>query len=124
MPGSVTALWLGGLRVNNGRMHVGQVIAFINYMTRILSSLMMISFVFNMFVRAKASTERIGELRDKIAIVPQKTVLFTGTIFDNIRWGKHARQQYLKQTCEIPFSQLHLHLLHYRWLLSQCTSVI
>jgi len=28
------------------------------------------------------------ELRDKISIVPQKTVLFTGTILDNIRWGR------------------------------------
>jgi ATP-binding cassette, subfamily B, multidrug efflux pump len=28
------------------------------------------------------------ELRNKIGIVPQKTVLFTGTIAENIRWGK------------------------------------
>jgi ATP-binding cassette, subfamily B, multidrug efflux pump len=181
----VIVLWIGGVRVNNGSIHVGQIIAFINYMTQILGSLMMISFVFNMFVRAKASSERIGEvfseensmkvkkdsvevtevkgridfeqvyfsyagtagepivkdmtftcmpgeivgvigatgsgkssvvnlvprfydvtsgtikvdgvdvkdmsieaLRQKIAVVPQKTVLFTGTIIDNMRWGK------------------------------------
>lgn len=29
-----------------------------------------------------------GQLRDKIALVPQQAVLFTGTIMDNIRWGK------------------------------------
>ncbi|HBF38277.1 MAG TPA: ABC transporter [Firmicutes bacterium] len=183
--GIVGVLWLGGIRVNGGQMHVGQVIAFVNYMTQILASLMTISFVFNMFVRARASTERIAEvmtqensmaevvkpekftqsngridftdvvfsytgrpeeavlkgitfkcepgetiaiigstgsgkstlvsliprfydavsgvvkvdgvdvkdvgpleLRKKIAIVPQKTVLFSGTIMDNIRWGK------------------------------------
>jgi ATP-binding cassette subfamily B multidrug efflux pump len=28
------------------------------------------------------------ELRNKIALVPQKTVLFTGSVIDNIRWGK------------------------------------
>ena len=28
------------------------------------------------------------QLRDKIGIVPQKAVLFKGTIRDNIRWGK------------------------------------
>lgn len=30
----------------------------------------------------------LQQLREKIGIVPQKAVLFTGTIADNIRWGK------------------------------------
>ncbi|TGU94536.1 ABC transporter ATP-binding protein, partial [Mesorhizobium sp. M00.F.Ca.ET.186.01.1.1] len=171
-----------------GSIQVGHIIAFTNYMTQILFSLMMISLVFNMFVRAKASAGRIGEvfaeenrmswkeaaagadeagaetgridfenvsfsyagtngqpvlkqvsftclpgetvgiigstgsgksslvgliprfydvtegtirvdgqdvrdvepakLREKMAIVPQKTTLFTGTVLENIRWGK------------------------------------
>lgn len=188
--GIAAVLYLGGLRVHAGSMQVGQVIAFINYMTQILFSLMMISFVFNMYVRAKASAERIeavlteqsalmapsvpvqipeglidirfdqvrfryagamgepvlkdisfqcraGEiigiigstgsgkttlvhmlprfydaesgfiqlngidlrrmdprdLREHIAIVPQKTVLFTGTIGENIRWGRAGLDQ-------------------------------
>lgn len=183
--GIVAVLWFGGLGVHGGRIHVGHIIAFINYMTQILFALMMISFVFNMFVRAKASTGRIGEvlmledhiawkesmskdanekgridfenvtfsydgnvneavlkninltifpgetvgiigptgsgkstlisliprfydvtsgvikvngeniqdnnphyLREKIAIVPQKNILFTGSVSENIRWGK------------------------------------
>ena len=60
--GIVAVIWLGGYGVNNGNMHVGQIIAFINYMTQILFSLMMISYVFTMFVRARASAERIGEV--------------------------------------------------------------
>ena len=29
----------------------------------------------------------LNDLREKIAIVPQKPLLFTGTIMDNIKWG-------------------------------------
>ncbi|PFO07872.1 ABC transporter [Bacillus sp. AFS076308] len=185
--GIVVVLWIGGLGVESGTIQVGHIIAFTNYMTQILFSLMVISMVFNMFVRAKASAGRINEvflqedgfiketkavppphvqetgridfedvsfsyegtsgepvlkhigltilpgetvgiigstgsgkstlvgliprfydvtsgtikvdgqdisrldpqmLRDKIAIVPQKNILFTGTVAENIRWGK------------------------------------
>ncbi|CAG7652309.1 ABC transporter ATP-binding protein [Paenibacillus allorhizosphaerae] len=60
--GIISVLWLGGVRVDGGQMQVGTIIAFINYMTQILFSLMMISNVFNMFVRAKASAGRIDEV--------------------------------------------------------------
>jgi ATP-binding cassette subfamily B protein len=60
--GIVVVLWIGGLGVNSGHIQVGHIIAFINYMTQILFSLMMISMVFNMFVRARASAGRIGEV--------------------------------------------------------------
>lgn len=73
--GIVAVIWFGGLRVNAGKMQVGQIIAFINYMTQILFSLMMISFVFTMFVRARASAERIGEIfmQENSIAVSEKT---------------------------------------------------
>lgn len=55
-------LWFGNVRVASGSMRLGQVVAFVNYMTQILGSLMMLSMIFNMFVRARASAERIGEV--------------------------------------------------------------
>lgn len=58
--GIVAVIWIGGVRVDQGHMQVGHIIAFINYMTQILFSLLMIAGVFNMFVRAKASSDRIG----------------------------------------------------------------
>jgi ATP-binding cassette subfamily B protein len=60
--GIVLVIWIGGINVNKGSMHVGQIIAFTNYMTQILFSLMMVTNVFTMFVRARASSERISEV--------------------------------------------------------------
>jgi ATP-binding cassette subfamily B protein len=45
-------------------MRVGEIIAFTNYMTQLLFSLMMISFVIATFARARASADRIGEVLD------------------------------------------------------------
>jgi ATP-binding cassette subfamily B protein len=60
--GVVAVLWLGGRGVHNGQIQVGHIIAFINYMTQILYSLVIISLVFNVFVRARVSSRRIGEV--------------------------------------------------------------
>ncbi|WP_045514740.1 ABC transporter ATP-binding protein [Neobacillus niacini] len=197
--GIVAVLWIGGYGVTDGNVQVGHIIAFINYMTQILFSLMMISMVFNMFVRAKTSAVRISEvfsqeddltweegqntpavekgriefnnvsfsyegtsgepvlkninlailpgetvgiigstgsgkstligliprfydvsagsikvdgedihlvdpkrLREKIAFVPQKTILFTGSVEENIKWGKEdASIEEIEKAAEI-----------------------
>lgn len=57
--GIIVILWIGGVRIDGGHMQAGHVVAFINYMLQILFSLMTITMVFNMFVRAKSSTARI-----------------------------------------------------------------
>ena len=41
-------------------------------------------------------------LRDKVAVVLQKNVLFSGTILDNLRWGKaDATEEECRQVCEL-----------------------
>ncbi len=60
--GIVAIIWFGGLGVEHGSMQVGSIIAFTNYMMQILFAIMMVNNAFNMFVRAKASAERIGEI--------------------------------------------------------------
>lgn len=42
------------------------------------------------------------QLRKKIAVVPQKTILFSGTIKENIKWGNNnASDKEIKEVCEI-----------------------
>lgn len=58
--GIVAVLWIGGYRVASSSLQVGKIIAFINYMSQILFSLNVISMIFVMFVRARASWERVA----------------------------------------------------------------
>jgi ATP-binding cassette subfamily B protein len=60
--GVVGTLWFGGVTVIGGGMHVGQVIAFINYLMQTLFSLMMVSMLVLRFSRAGASARRIHEV--------------------------------------------------------------
>lgn len=91
--GIVAVLWWGGLLVNTGEMQAGQIIAFINYMTQMLFALMLIGAVFNMFVRAKASAQRIGEVFSQESSMnweesPGKTKVITGRVdFENVTFS-------------------------------------
>jgi len=60
--GVVAALWFGGVKVNSGALQVGQVIAFINYLTQTLMALMMVSMLTMRLSRSEASAERIHEV--------------------------------------------------------------
>ena len=56
----VLVLYIGNMQVLD--IKVGIIVAYVNYMTRILTSLIMISHIFNIFVRAKTSFERVNEV--------------------------------------------------------------
>jgi ATP-binding cassette, subfamily B, multidrug efflux pump len=69
-------LWFGGNLVMEGSFEIGQLSSFINYITQILMSLMMISMVFIMLVISRASITRIIEVLDeKIDIKNNETGL-------------------------------------------------
>lgn len=61
---SVAILWFGGLRVAAGGLHVGDLMAFLQYMMQIMFSLMMVSMMFIMLPRALASVNRINDVLD------------------------------------------------------------
>lgn len=55
-------LWRGGLRVDTGGLTQGQVVAFVNYMTQALLSIVYVANLAVVFTRASASAARVNEV--------------------------------------------------------------
>ena len=60
----VAILWFGGSRIAAGTMLAGDLLSFITYVSQIMFSLMMLSWLFMMFTRAKTSADRVLEVID------------------------------------------------------------
>ena len=58
----VLILYLGGIKVNTGSLQQGEVLAFTNYMTQILLSIIVFSNVIVIFTKAGASIFRVKEI--------------------------------------------------------------
>lgn len=59
---TISIIWFGGLRIDSGRMQVGDLMAFIQYVMQIMFSLFMLSMMFVMIPRASVSTNRINQV--------------------------------------------------------------
>ena len=59
---TIAIIWFGGIRVDRGDMHIGDMMAFIQYAMLIMFSLVMVSLMFVMIPRAEASAVRINEV--------------------------------------------------------------
>ena len=58
----VAVLWFGGNMVNTGDLEIGKIVAFINYLLQIMSSVVMVIGIIISYSRAKASATRINEV--------------------------------------------------------------
>ena len=101
---SLAVVWFGGKQVMAGDMLIGDLTAFITYITQILSSLMMLSMIFMNASRALASSKRIGEvldekvdLNDLNARCPEKQVTEGRIEFKNVnfRYYKNNHEKVL-----------------------------
>ena len=175
----IAILWVGGYKVMEGELQIGELISFVNYLAQVLMSLMLLSMFIMASARASASSRRImevefvnvsfrygngendvlrnvnfhirpaetvavvgatgaakssmvqliprlydvtgGELRidgvpvkdyhlkelhARIGMVLQKNELFTGTILENLRWGKpDATLEEAEEACRV--AQVH-----------------
>lgn len=60
--GVCAILWVGGIQVNMGELTQGQVMAFVNYMTQTLTSIVYVANLVVVFTKASASASRINEV--------------------------------------------------------------
>lgn len=58
----VGVIWFGGIRIDNGAMQIGDLMAFIQYVMQIMFALVMASVMFVMVPRASVSAKRINEV--------------------------------------------------------------
>ncbi len=65
----VAVLWFGSAQTWAGNLPIGELVAFINYVTQVLFSLLMAGMLMMAFSRAKASADRVNEV---LAIEPEK----------------------------------------------------
>jgi ATP-binding cassette subfamily B multidrug efflux pump len=74
---TIAIIWFGGIRIDEGKMQIGSLIAFIQYGMQILFGFLMLSMVFIMIPRAQASAIRINEVLDMDSEIldPKNTIL-------------------------------------------------
>ena len=89
----VAVLWFGGRLVSEGSIPIGNLTAFLTYITQILLSVMMAVMVAILMPRAMASSERVKQVLDAVPAIadpprPIKPAHVTGLVqFENVTFG-------------------------------------
>ncbi|MDF2926719.1 MAG: transporter related protein [Paenibacillaceae bacterium] len=98
----VTVLWLGGNLFWENSLQIGDLVAFINYVTQVLSSLLMVGMMLMNVSRAKASSDRIHEVLDmepeiRSKQVPEADCITEGQIgFEQVYFAYDGEEWVLK----------------------------
>ena len=93
--GVVAVLWFGGINVYYGNMHLGEIVAFINYLNMILFAMNALSFLFTLYSKTSISYKRIKEIvGENIEVVEQEE--FEKNLSDNILEFNHVYFSYDK----------------------------
>lgn len=87
----IAIVWFGGIRIDNGNMQVGDLMAFIQYAMLIMFSLVMMSMMFVIIPRASVSADRINEIlamkqkivdpKKEITVGKQRSIEFRNVTF-------------------------------------------
>lgn len=109
---TLAVLWFGGEIVIEGGMPVGDLSAFITYVTQILSSLMMVTVMLMSASRAMASGKRIGEVLDETTdISDENAKCKTLTVSRGEVEFRNVSFRYYKNSEERVLSHINLHIL-------------
>lgn len=68
----IAIVWFGSIRIDQGHMQIGALMAFLEYAMQIMFSLMMVSMLFVFVPRATVSAERINEVLQMEHVVENK----------------------------------------------------
>lgn len=121
--GVCAILWVGGIQVNVGELTQGQVMAFVNYMTQTLTSIVYVANLVVVFTKASASASRINEVLNCVPSItdegnqpvalPEPSELAGGTVpvpalsFDHasFSFGAGAANAVSDVTLELPLGK-------------------
>lgn len=70
---TTAVLWFGAVRINDGTMEVGTIMAFMQYIAQVLFGVVMATFMAMMFPRAVVSAERINAVLDSKSTLKEPT---------------------------------------------------
>ena len=95
----ISVIWFGGIRINEGDLMVGDLMAFIQYLTQVMFSLLMLTMMFVLIPRAQASAVRINEVLDMQSPIqePEQAVqsrLKGHVEFKNVSFGYEGAEEY------------------------------
>ncbi|MFQ6040499.1 MAG: ABC transporter ATP-binding protein [Candidatus Poribacteria bacterium] len=98
--GSVIVLWLGGTHVINGKITLGEFVAFISYLMMLVRPMVELGFVINAFQQGAASMGRINQIMDEKPEIQDahdiiKDVQISGEIeFRNLTFAYNGSRNY------------------------------
>ena len=100
---------IGGESIISGDMLTGELTSVIVYALQILTSLMMVSFVFVMIMIAEASTERIKEVLDEVPEMEDKADAVTEVTNGDIEF-EHVNFSYAGEGGNLSLKDVNLHI--------------
>ena len=95
----IAVLWFGGVRIDEGDIMVGDLMAFIQYLTQVMFSLLMLTMMFVLIPRAQASAIRINEVLEMESPIQEpvkaiKPELKGHVEFKNVSFGYEGAEEY------------------------------